>query len=92
MGPHEFDHLKVQKVIRSGDIVEERKSPRSSDDRMFWIAVVGPILSFVIGSCAGATGAAWVYRDHEHRIARLESDSQIYRDVIVTLKAKGIVQ
>lgn len=78
--------------IKTGDT----ERPERSSDR--WLAylplivAIGSVLCFAFGLCTGAVGTAWLFRDHEHRIARLEADSTIYRDVVVMLKAKGIVR
>ena len=77
--------------VRTGDF-EDPPAGRGFDKWLAWVAVVGPVLGFILGVCTGAVGTAWAYRDHEHRIAKLEAEAEIYNAVVTTLKVKGIVK
>ncbi len=76
--------------VRTGDF--EQPPGRSIDKWLQWVAIIGPLLGFILGICTGAVGTAWLYRDHEHRIAKLEAQAEIYNAVVTTLRVKGIIR
>jgi hypothetical protein len=77
--------------IHTGDQPEPPHA-RSFDRWLGWAAILGPILGYILGICTGAVAYGWAYRDHEHRIAKLEAKAEIYDAMVTTLKVKGIVK
>lgn len=80
----------VSHEVRTGDF--EERPARGFDSWLGWVAVIGPVLSFIIGACTGAAGTALLFRDHDKRIAKLEAKAEIYDQAMTTLRVKGIVK
>lgn len=52
---------------------ERSHSPmRETDEWLRRVAIMGPIIAFVFGWGTGVISAALLFRDHEHRIVKLE--------------------
>jgi hypothetical protein len=76
--------------VRTGDFAD--RQGRSRENWLAWVAVIGPVLSFILGACTGAAGTVWLYHDHEKRIAKLEAESEIYKAAVTALRVKGILK
>jgi hypothetical protein len=45
---------------------------RETDRWLRRFAIIGPIAAYMVGTMTGFVGAAWLFRDHEKRLATLE--------------------
>jgi hypothetical protein len=52
---------------------EEYSMIRETDRWLRRFAIIGPIVTYMIGSMSGFVAAAWIFKDHERRICVLES-------------------